>query len=64
MVTGVMGISAFPAGVGQNWDSYGFAGPVEKPVESPAFCRPQRVKDLNPGRRRVIHWIQPFRAGG
>ena len=64
MVTGVMGITAFPAGVGQNWDSYGPADPVENLVESLGSCRPQRVKHLNPGRRQVIHRIQPFRTRG
>ena len=54
----------FPAEVGQNWDSYGPADPVENLVESLGSCRLQRVKNLNPGRRQVIHRIQPFRTRG
>jgi len=64
MVTGVMGITAFPAGVGQVWDSPWHQAPVEKPVESPDSRRRKRVKDLNPGRRQVIHRIHPFRTKG
>jgi len=64
LVTGVMGITAFPAGVGQNWDSIGIAEAVEKPVESLESGRPEKVNHLNPGPSRLIHRIQPFRTRG
>jgi hypothetical protein len=38
MVTGVLGITAFPSGVGQNWDSSRRSALVEKPVETPVGC--------------------------
>jgi len=50
MVTGVPGITAFPSGLGQSWDSFRRAGPVEKPVET--LADRQAAKGESPESRR------------